>query len=89
MSRSEFNFDRTIETIKDIAFVKNSTDPKYEPIRALAEHEAGRVLEVLLTPEELEVLKLMKENKEVLGFVIRNKDMLRRTKKIGGILRVP
>jgi flagellar biosynthesis component FlhA len=83
------NFDYIVETVKDIAAMKNNTDPAYEPIRKLAAFEMGRVLEAALTSEELEVLKLMRENEEVLNFIIKNKDVLRRTRKIGGVLRTP
>lgn len=83
------NFDYIHSVVQDIAGMKNNMDPPYEVVRELAAYQVDRLLKELLTKEEFEALLLFRENKEVLEFVMKNKDMLKRVKRVGNVLRVP
>lgn len=75
--------------VEDIVQLAKGEGPHSETLCQRARYETSKLLEILLTKEELEALTLFRENKEVLQFVIKNKDMLKRVKRIGGVLRVP
>lgn len=47
-----------------------------------------RILELVLSKEEVEALKLLGGNPELLTFLMKNKDILKKVRKVGAVLRV-
>jgi hypothetical protein len=82
-------YAKIIDKVAGLVSIRKTTDPELSHIREANEAELQKILELILTPEELEFLEIARANKEVLDFVVKNKDMLKKTKKIRGILRVP